>query len=81
MMRIGNRLFAQTDEAGARPTLFAASQDLPGASYVAPGGRLERGSPALAGRTAAASDVEMAKRLWILSEDLTGVKFPLDVVR
>ncbi len=82
MMRIGNRLFAQTDEAGARPTLFAATQDLPGASYVGPGGLLEqRGSPALASRTAAASDVEMAKRLWILSEDLTGVKFPLDGVR
>ena len=38
MMAIGNRLFAQTDEAGARPTLFAASQDLPGASYVGPDG-------------------------------------------
>jgi NAD(P)-dependent dehydrogenase (short-subunit alcohol dehydrogenase family) len=81
-MKIGNRLFAQTDEAGARPTLFAASQDLPGASYVGPGGLLEqRGSPALASRTAAASDVEMAKRLWMVSEDLTGVEFPLDAVR
>src|SRR5215207_1954348 len=81
-MMISNRLFAQTDEAGARPTLFAASQDLPGASYVGPGGLLEqRGSPALVGRSAAASDVEMAKRLWMVSEDLTGVKFPLDSVR
>ena len=78
MMSIGNRLFAQTDEAGARPILFAASQDLPGASYVGPHGLGEhRGYPALVGRTAAASDVEMAKRLWILSEGLTGVKFPL----
>ena len=77
-MSIGNRLFAQTDEAGARPTLFAASQDLPGASYVGPHGLGgHRGYPALVGRTAAASDVEMAKRLWILSEGLTGVKFPL----
>ena len=79
---IGNRLFAQSDEAGARPTLFAAGQDLPGASYVGPDGRGEyRGYPRLVGRTAAASDVEMAKRLWILSEGLTGVKFPLDAVR
>ena len=78
MMSIGNRLFAQTDEAGARPILFAASQDLPGASYVGPHGLGgHRGYPALVGRTAAASDVEMAKRLWILSEGLTGVKFPL----
>jgi NAD(P)-dependent dehydrogenase (short-subunit alcohol dehydrogenase family) len=82
MMRISNRLFAQTDEAGARPTLFAATQDLPGASYVGPAGlsAWARGNPALVGRTAAASDVEMAKRLWMLSEDLTGTKFPLQSV-
>jgi NAD(P)-dependent dehydrogenase (short-subunit alcohol dehydrogenase family) len=79
---IGNRLFAQSDEAGARPTLFAASQDLPGASYVGPDGLGEhRGYPTLVGRTAAASDVEMAKRLWTLSEELTGVKFPLAAVQ
>jgi len=77
-MTIGNRLFAQTDEAGARPTLFAATQDLPGASYVGPDGIGEhRGYPTLVGRSAEASDVEMAKRLWTLSEVLTGVKFPL----
>jgi NAD(P)-dependent dehydrogenase (short-subunit alcohol dehydrogenase family) len=81
MMKVMNRLFAQTDEAGARPTLFAASQDLPGASYVGPGGLFQRGYPALVGRTAAASDVEMAKRLWMVSEDLTGVGFPLKSVR
>jgi NAD(P)-dependent dehydrogenase (short-subunit alcohol dehydrogenase family) len=80
MMMISNRLFAQTDEAGARPILFAATQDLPGASYVGPGGLWARGYPALVGRTAAASDVEMAKRLWMVSEDLTGVTFPLTQV-
>lgn len=75
---IGNRLFAQTDEAGARPILFAATQDLSGASYVGPDGRGEhRGYPTLVGRSAEASDVEMAKRLWTLSEELTGVAFPL----
>jgi NAD(P)-dependent dehydrogenase (short-subunit alcohol dehydrogenase family) len=78
VMGVANRLFAQTDEAGARPTLFAASQDLPGASYVGPDGFAgQRGYPTLVGRTAAASDVEMAKRLWTLSEELTGVGFPL----
>jgi NAD(P)-dependent dehydrogenase (short-subunit alcohol dehydrogenase family) len=77
-MGVANRLFAQSDEAGARPTLFAASQDLPGGSYVGPDGLFEqRGYPTLVGRTAAASDVEMAKRLWTLSEELTGVTFPL----
>jgi NAD(P)-dependent dehydrogenase (short-subunit alcohol dehydrogenase family) len=82
VMAIGNRLFAQSDEAGARPTLFAATQDLPGASYVGPDGLGEyRGYPTLVGRTAAASDVEMAKRLWTLSEELTGVEFPLSAQR
>jgi NAD(P)-dependent dehydrogenase (short-subunit alcohol dehydrogenase family) len=82
LMGIGNRLFAQSDEAGARPTLFAATQDLPGASYVGPDGLGEyRGYPTLVGRTAAASDVEMAKRLWMLSEELTGVEFPLSAQR
>jgi NAD(P)-dependent dehydrogenase (short-subunit alcohol dehydrogenase family) len=78
VMGLANRLFAQTDEAGAWPILFAASQDLPGASYVGPDGlRGLRGYPTLVGRAAAASDVEMAKRLWALSEKLTGVEFPL----
>jgi NAD(P)-dependent dehydrogenase (short-subunit alcohol dehydrogenase family) len=76
VMKVMNRLFAQRADAGARPTLFAASQDLPGASYVGPGGLFQRGNPALIGRTAAASDGAMAKRLWTLSEDLTGVAFP-----
>lgn len=78
MMVIGNRFFAQSDEAGARPILFAATQDLPGASYVGPDSRRgDRGYPTLVGRTAAASDLDLAGRLWTLSEELTGVAFPL----
>ena len=51
-------------------------------SYVGPDGIGEhRGYPTLVGRSAEASDVEMAKRLWTLSEELTGVKFPLTAVR
>ena len=77
-MAITNRLFAQSDEMGALPTLYAASQDLPGASYVGPDGfQGQRGHPALAKRSAAAQDAETARRLWELSEELTGVAFPL----
>ena len=36
-MWIGNRLIAQSDEQGAWPTLYAATQDIPGDSYVGPG--------------------------------------------
>jgi NAD(P)-dependent dehydrogenase (short-subunit alcohol dehydrogenase family) len=79
-MAVLNRIIAQSDEMGALPTLFAATQDLPGASYVGPDGLGEqRGHPTLVGRTAAASDLATAEALWELSERLTGVAFPLGV--
>ena len=75
---LGNRLFAQSPEMGALPTLFAATQDLPGASYVGPDGRMEQhGHPTLVGRTALASDATLATELWTASETLTGVRYPL----
>jgi NAD(P)-dependent dehydrogenase (short-subunit alcohol dehydrogenase family) len=77
-MAISNRLIAQSDEMGALPTLYAATQDLPGDSYVGPDGFQEqRGHPKLVGRSGAAKDTETAERLWTLSEELTGVTFPL----
>jgi NAD(P)-dependent dehydrogenase (short-subunit alcohol dehydrogenase family) len=78
IMALTNRLLAQSDAMGALPTLYAASQDLAGASYVGPGGFQEqRGHPAPAKRSAAAQDADTARRLWQLSEKLTGVAFPL----
>jgi NAD(P)-dependent dehydrogenase (short-subunit alcohol dehydrogenase family) len=77
LMAVGNKLMAQSEQMGALPSLFAATQNLPGASYVGPDGRSEqRGYPTLVGRTAAASDVEIAKKLWTASEQLTGVRYP-----
>lgn len=65
------------DRAGALPTLYAAVQDLPGASYVGPDGFAEtRGGPTLVGRSVAAGDPVSDRRLWTASEDLTGVTFP-----
>ncbi|MDT0307999.1 oxidoreductase [Streptomyces sp. DSM 44917] len=76
-MRVTNRLVAQASRVGALPTLYAATQDLPGASYVGPDGFAElRGRPTLVGRSAAASDPEAARRLWTLSEEMTGVTAP-----
>ena len=77
LMRLGNRIMAQDSEAGALPTLFAAVRDLPGASYVGPDGLGEmRGTPTLVGRSHAASDPATARRLWSVSEELTGVTYP-----
>jgi len=78
IMAIGNRVLAQSQDMGALPTLCAATQDLPGGSYVGPDGFGEqRGHPKLVGRTSAASDTAMARALWDRSEELTGVRFPL----
>src|SRR5690242_6500161 len=53
LMQVGNRFLAQDDRSGALPTLYAATQDLPGASYVGPDGLGEmRGAPTLVGRIA-----------------------------
>jgi NAD(P)-dependent dehydrogenase (short-subunit alcohol dehydrogenase family) len=78
IMAITNRLIAQSDEMGALPTLYAATQDLPGGSYVGPDGFQEqRGHPTLVGRSRAASDSDAAERLWEASEELPGVRSPL----
>jgi NAD(P)-dependent dehydrogenase (short-subunit alcohol dehydrogenase family) len=77
-MKLGNLLLAQSDERGALPTLAAATRDLPGGSYLGPDGFQEmRGFPTLVGRTPAAGDPELARRLWEESALLTGVDFPL----
>ncbi|WP_033328229.1 oxidoreductase [Streptomyces yerevanensis] len=78
VLRMFIRVVAQSAEAGALPTLFAATQDLPGASYVGPGGISGmRGGPTLVSPTAAASDPAAAERLWALSEELTDTSFVL----
>jgi NAD(P)-dependent dehydrogenase (short-subunit alcohol dehydrogenase family) len=77
-MGVGNRLLAQDVRMGALPTLYAATQDLPAGSYTGPGGLQEvRGHPAAAGRSVAACDADVARRLWDVSEQLTGVPFGL----
>jgi NAD(P)-dependent dehydrogenase (short-subunit alcohol dehydrogenase family) len=78
LMAIGNKVMAQSDEMGALPTLYAATQDIPGDSFVGPDGFQEqRGHPKLVGRSGAARDTATGQGLWTLSEELTGVSFPL----
>jgi NAD(P)-dependent dehydrogenase (short-subunit alcohol dehydrogenase family) len=78
LMGLGNRLFAQSAAMGALPTLYAATADVPGAAYVGPDGLLEqRGHPHLVDMSGAAKNAENARRLWELSEELTGVSFGL----
>jgi NAD(P)-dependent dehydrogenase (short-subunit alcohol dehydrogenase family) len=75
---VGNRTVAQDEQHGALPTLFAAVADIPGDSYAGPGGFMEtRGQPRLVDRSDAAKDTAVGRRLWDVSEQLTGVHFPL----
>jgi NAD(P)-dependent dehydrogenase (short-subunit alcohol dehydrogenase family) len=74
----GNRLLAQDADGGALPTLYAAVADIPGNSFAGPAGFMEqRGAPKLVGRSSAAQDAAAASRLWEVSEELTGARFPL----
>jgi NAD(P)-dependent dehydrogenase (short-subunit alcohol dehydrogenase family) len=79
-MAIGNKLFAQSAEMGALPTLYAATvPHLPGGTYVGPGGRGEqRGYPKVVGAAAKAYDEQDWRRLWEVSEKLTGVHYEFD---
>jgi NAD(P)-dependent dehydrogenase (short-subunit alcohol dehydrogenase family) len=75
IMHVGNRLFAQSDEMGALPPLFAATEPgLEGGAYFGPGGPgQQRGHPKLVSPGAPARDEEVARRLWEVSEQMTGV--------
>ena len=80
LMFVTNKVLAQSEEAGAAPTVFAATEDLPGNTFVGPDGFQEqRGKPTIVGRSGAAKDADKARGLWELSEELTGVRFPLGV--
>jgi NAD(P)-dependent dehydrogenase (short-subunit alcohol dehydrogenase family) len=74
----GMRVLGQSDARGALPSLYAATvPDLPSGSYVGPDGPFERrGHPKLVSATTAAYDEAVARRLWNVSEELTGVRYP-----
>jgi NAD(P)-dependent dehydrogenase (short-subunit alcohol dehydrogenase family) len=76
VVRFGGRLFASDPEYGARQTLFAASQDLPGNTYIGPRFGF-RGPTQAVGRSRRARQPAMATALWELSSQLTDTKFSL----
>lgn len=74
---LANRFFAQTPPLGALPTLRAATDPkAAGGDYYGPRGFYEmRGYPTKVGTTPAAKNQDDARRLWQVSEELTGVAF------
>jgi NAD(P)-dependent dehydrogenase (short-subunit alcohol dehydrogenase family) len=77
IMRLGNRLLAQGDEMGALPTLYAATEPgLESGTFCGPDGFLEQhGHPKRVSPGSGARDEEVARRLWQVSEEMTGVRF------
>lgn len=78
-MGLFNTVFAQSAADGALPTLYAAAApDVDGGEYYGPGGLLNmRGPPEQQRSSEASYDRETARRLWEVSEELTGVEFEL----
>lgn len=71
-------IMMQNDEAGALPTLYAAtSPNAHGGDYIGPDGFKElKGSPAVVQPRPQALDEAVGQQLWDLSEQLTGVTYP-----
>jgi hypothetical protein len=70
------KIFTQSAAAGARATLFAATAAEPG-SYTGPQWLGEtRGPIGRARMSSYAQDEKLARRLWQVSEEMTGLRYP-----
>src|SRR5258705_2219578 len=76
LMSIGNKLATDADF-GARQTLYAASQNLPGNSYIGPRLAMRGATGPTPFRSPLARNPKTAAALWELSEQLTDTKFAL----
>ena len=78
LLRWLNPILCMEPWQGALPTLYAAvSRDVEGGGYYGPNGfRHLRGYPAPDKPAEVSTDADAAKRLWELSEELTGVTAP-----
>lgn len=72
-------LLGRTPAEGALPQIFAAASPdaKPGAYYGPAPGLNRKARPQPASTSAAARDEAAARRLWTISEELTGVRFPV----
>ena len=79
LMEVANSLFAQSAALGALPQIHAAvAPGVRGGQYIGPDGFGELwGHPRVVTSNRRSQDVEAARRLWALSEEMTGVTYPL----
>ena len=80
LMEGANRVVAQSAEMGALPMVYAATAStIRGGEYIGPDGfRGMRGYPTRVESSDRSHDREVARRLWDVSEELTGVSFGLE---
>ncbi|HEY6646793.1 MAG TPA: SDR family NAD(P)-dependent oxidoreductase [Mycobacterium sp.] len=73
------RPFTQPPDMGALPTLRAATDPgVQGGQYYGPDGIGEtRGHPKVVGSSAQSQNEDLQRRLWTVSEELTGVTYPV----
>jgi NAD(P)-dependent dehydrogenase (short-subunit alcohol dehydrogenase family) len=74
-----SNFIAQNSDMGAEPTLRAAADpDVQNGQYFGPGGFGEqKGHPKVVASSAQSHDEAIQRRLWTVSEELTGVTYPL----
>ncbi len=79
LLRLLNPILGGEPEQGALSMLYAATAlEAEGGAYYGPGGMLgTKGYPAKVKSSEASHDVDVAKRLWDISEELTGIKYPI----
>jgi len=79
ILKVGNKLLAQDADTGALPTLYAATAPgVEGGDFYGPDGFKEmRGNPTHVDVIPEARDPGVASRLWDISEELTGIRYPL----
>ncbi|WP_329465325.1 oxidoreductase [Streptomyces sp. NBC_01431] len=76
IVEFGNRLVAQPAEAGALPTLYAATAaGVRPDSFTGPSLMMWRGAPARSWRATWTLNDVAGERLWTASEELTGVRY------
>lgn len=67
----------QDGQHGALPTLYAATQEIPGGSYVGPDGLIHtKGHPEMAKPSKSSRNADLARSLWATSAGLTQTDFP-----
>lgn len=78
MVKLLAPVLMQKDDAGALPTLYAAtSPDPKGGEYIGPDGLMElKGAPVVVQPRPQGLDTAVGERLWTVSEELTGVRYP-----